>query len=610
MRLRPASLRTYFLFPLLLPLAFASCTSEDPLSCGDGTKQEGDECVAAGGFGPGGAGDSEDSESGDSENVLIVDRDGRNDDQKLVEKEFRGALAVAPVSSDTVFVAWKPLDVVGLTYNVYIATEEDALSFGTPQYTAPEGAFSFTITNLDEDTEYFIAVVPVLDGFELPVGRTPLSVVPENDDESPSFEGVQSGVAVDGAGVRLEWDAAEDDKSPAEAIRYEIFYGLDDKFAEPEKALDRPFAFSPPGATSMVVFGLPAPETEYFFVVRAVDASGNVDDNRTPKAAKSGKDILAPVFAGCQSAKAVSASVIEVGFTPAKDDVTESDAITYSFYVSESGDFNFSTPTHTVTGGATAQISGLERDTEYFVVCRAEDSSGNQEENERSQAARTKQDGEGPVFDGITATTNLGATSIDVEWATAEDNQSASEAISYILRYSVVSGFEPYDPEFPEPADDVQQVKVVGETTTTLSDLDSNATYYLNVVAVDEGGNASEPSEEEEFTTLVSLRADIEIPIFANKCATGACHAGSAPTANLNLSLGWSYDETVGVDASSGPGAGMKIIVAGDPAASHLVQRISSVEPGFKMPQAAEVFLSSSEIETITTWISQGAPDN
>lgn len=585
---------------LLLPsLLSLSCSSKGELSCGEGTKQDGDECVA---LGDGGAG-------GGDPQIVIIDRDGRSDDQKRIDAEFKGAIAAAPVSATEALVVWASLDVVGLTYNVYVATDEGAISFGTPQHTAPEGASSFEITGLDEGGEYFIAVTAVLDGFEFEVGRDAVHVQLEDDGEGPAFTGLKKGKPAGSAAVELEWDPATDDKSPSQTLRYYVYYGEEADFPEDEKSpeLAVPVAIAAPGATSVVVKGLPEADTEYFFLVRARDAAGNFDDNTAVKAVITGADTVAPTFSGCDTADAASASAVNVTWQEATDDVAAAEDMVYNFYVSEEpGQQNFSEPHFSVIGGTSAQIPNLERSQKYYVVCRAADPSGNEEENERAQSATTKADGEPPEFGGVTATANLAANSIDVQWSEAEDNQSAVEKIGYLVYLSEESG--DFDLE------DEPYVRVVGVNAATLSDLASNTTYYMVVIAEDEAGNRTEPGAETTFTTLVSLRSDIEIPIYANKCAIANCHAGAGALFGLNLSLGWSYDKTVNVPGESYAAleTGALRIVPGDPDASHLVTRISAASdsPIVMPPVTQGDFLSQGEIDTIRAWITQGAINN
>ena len=50
----------------------------------------------------------------------------------------------------------------------------------------------------------------------------------------------------------------------------------------------------------------------------------------------------------------------------------------------------------------------------------------------------------------------------------------------------------------------------------------------------------------------------------------------------------------------------LRVVTAGDSAASPLIQRLTSTKPGFKMPPAGET-LSEAEIATVRSWIDAGA---
>lgn len=85
------------------------------------------------------------------------------------------------------------------------------------------------------------------------------------------------------------------------------------------------------------------------------------------------------------------------------------------------------------------------------------------------------------------------------------------------------------------------------------------------------------------------------------------CHTPSGPTP-IGLKIG-------GLDLSSfetlshgGVQSGDKIIVAGDPCASILVQKVGDAPPfGARMPLDGPPFLVATEIQVISDWIAEGA---
>jgi mono/diheme cytochrome c family protein len=90
----------------------------------------------------------------------------------------------------------------------------------------------------------------------------------------------------------------------------------------------------------------------------------------------------------------------------------------------------------------------------------------------------------------------------------------------------------------------------------------------------------------------VSFSADV-LPIFGQYCQR--CHGATGASAGVNLS---SYDSVM-------TGSRRTIVVPGNSGSSTLVQVIRTG----RMPQGGPK-LSDAEIQTIATWIDEGAPDN
>ncbi len=601
---------------VLLGTLLAAC-GKDKLTCGSGTEESDGECVASptdssggmggdtgdntGGSRTGGSGMGGDPSVDPIDDPLFADiSPARRGDAALAVEEFEGALAAGAASLTSAVVVWNPTSVFDVTYNIYVSERDDNFSFGTPQFQAPPGADSFLLTGLSEGEEIFIVIRPVLEGVELPVEDVIVSVVLEDDDDAPSFVGVEDAESADGASVRLSWDAGSDDVSPDEVLTYYVYV------AEAGEEMDYRTAYqvSRPGATEITV-RLPRPDTEYDFVVRVRDAAGHFDDNENPVSGTSGPDIASPVFSGCSTAVARNASTVDLTWLPAIDDIASSDEMVYNLYASTVEDgHNFSQPSATFIGGTTGFVSGLEADETYYFICRAEDPSGNTEANERLQQATTKADDQPPVFGGIASVENVGADAFELTWVAATDNQSLVEDITYKVYLSdTVDG---HDFEGDTPV-----AQVVGQTAVEVQDVDSRTDYYVVVLAEDESGNLSVPASVTLVTTLVSLRTDIEIPIFANKCATTGCHSGDTPVSGMNLSPGFAFLNIVGVAPTTplGQSSGFNRVEPFLPAESHLVERINSTEDGVRMPLSGDS-LSPAEIATIEQWITEGALNN
>jgi hypothetical protein len=92
-------------------------------------------------------------------------------------------------------------------------------------------------------------------------------------------------------------------------------------------------------------------------------------------------------------------------------------------------------------------------------------------------------------------------------------------------------------------------------------------------------------------------------PILSNKCF--ACHGPDAAERKGGID-GLRLDTADGLTADLGDGS--RAVVPGDPAASRLVERITADDPDVRMPPASfGKPLSPQEIDTLRTWIAQGA---
>jgi hypothetical protein len=211
-----------------------------------------------------------------------------------------------------------------------------------------------------------------------------------NDMTPPRFEGVQEFTPLSQA-VRLSWQPATDDVTQADDIEYLVYVadqsgGQDFAAAEVETTA---------GAVEATVSGL-EPGGQYFFVVRARDAAGNIDTNTkeivgSPLAII---DNIAPTFAGVAMANPLGGTVIELSWTAADDDISDAANIKYNVYVAEaSGAQDFNAPLLSTSVGQTqVAVRGLRAGSEYFFVVRAEDEGGNEDTNTNEIRATTDGD--------------------------------------------------------------------------------------------------------------------------------------------------------------------------------------------------------------------------
>lgn len=101
-----------------------------------------------------------------------------------------------------------------------------------------------------------------------------------------------------------------------------------------------------------------------------------------PASGVSTVDTEAPIFNGLSSATAIGSYSASLSWSAATDNVSAAAAIQYNAYVaSSSGAQNFSTASTSVKGASDMILSGLSAASDYYIVVRAQDESGNEDSN-------------------------------------------------------------------------------------------------------------------------------------------------------------------------------------------------------------------------------------
>jgi mono/diheme cytochrome c family protein len=105
---------------------------------------------------------------------------------------------------------------------------------------------------------------------------------------------------------------------------------------------------------------------------------------------------------------------------------------------------------------------------------------------------------------------------------------------------------------------------------------------------------------------LVTFSGTIQ-PIFTASCATSLCHTGAFPAEGMDLSAGTAYAAVANV--ASLEIATLNRVTPGSPTTSYLYMKVTGAAGilGAQMPLPA---LPAAEIQAISSWISQGAPNN
>ncbi len=562
--------------------AGSGCGGDD-LACGEGTRQKGDECIALAASG-GAAG------SGGDASVPNV-------------PSFAGVKAVAPVTSTSVLATWSAASdavtpAAQIVYDVFLATTSGAHDFTKPTLTSAPGANSAELTGLTAGSEVFVVVRARNAAGEHDSNTVEKSGKPADDTQAPTFAGAKAATGKGGGSVEVSWEAAKDDLSPEGALSYLVYWAD----AAKGQTFGAPAAISAPGATSVVVTGLPKPKTAYYFVVRARDAAGNLDTNSNEVSGKTGADSAAPVFGGCLLATPVSASSIDVSWNPAVDDSTPAALLAYNVYASKTPTgHDFTKPSGTFTGETHGVVTGLEANSTYYLVCRAKDASGNEDQNKSVRSAKTLQDSGPPTFGGGTVATKIEATSVELNWNAAQDDKSPQKAIVYDVHQADKTGAQ----DFTKPT----LTSPPGATSIKVSGLKGRTQYFWVVRARDEAGNADSNTKEVSATTLVSFDGNVQ-PILTAHCAVLGCHTGANPTGFIVLAAGFSF-AAIG-NASSTQLPTMKLVEPGFPDKSYVYKKITGAgATGTVMPPpATSDFLTQAEKDTIFEWILQGGANN
>ena len=209
------------------------------------------------------------------------------------------------------------------------------------------------------------------------VGGVPLSLsvsLVSSDPMAPVFAGLANIGTISSNSALLSWSPASDNMTSQSKIQYLIY-----KSTSPggQNLNADPSYVTPQGATSYQITDL-SPYTTYYFVVRARDERGNIDQNVVEGSATT-LDITPPVFAGLEAVVASSVSSIQLSWSPATDNQSLSGSIVYLIYMAtSSGGQIFSSPSFTTAAGATSYpITGFDPNTPYYFVVRARDGSGN-----------------------------------------------------------------------------------------------------------------------------------------------------------------------------------------------------------------------------------------
>ncbi len=197
-----------------------------------------------------------------------------------------------------------------------------------------------------------------------------------------------------------------------------------------------------------------------------------------------------------------------------------------------------------------------------------------------------------PLFGGLDTATPDGSDAVLLGWYAAADETESANILYRVFRARA-----------PNPIDFTQAPAAIvrGATALRVSGLMQNQSYLFAVRAVDAHGQFDCNEKQLPVTphaagTCADFETDVQ-PMLGGNCI--ACHKGTSAPRALHLT---SYAEVL-----AGGQSGMTVVPC-QPELSQLFLKVSQDKPPFgeRMPLGGP-YLSASQIETLRTWIAQGA---
>lgn len=491
-----------------------------------------------------------------------------------------------------------------LRYRVYQGSSHDSVFAGEPVLETEEGADSALVDVMPTWPGSWLGVRAVDEsGNEDQNDRATFIATP--DGVGPNFAGLLS-VSATRSGVLLRWPPATDSVTPSNEIRYRVFYSK----ASGMQNFSRPRVVSERGVTQVLLTDLDL-GTEYFFIVRAEDGDGNTDANTIEKSVQTlPRDETPPLFDGAQAAESFSPTSVRVSWSSGSDMETQSQQLRYEIFVAEDPDsFDLSAPRWvTPPGRLSADLLGLEPETDYSVLVRAIDPSGNESELKDALQVQTLAKTGDVVPPSLSGGVTAALVPSDsglllVSWAGAVDDVSLGQG----LRGHVCAGTLPSDCQGQKFFANYNATSAFGAASVFVSGLLPRTTYYVALRLEDEGGNYGAVHQTSGFTAT-SYVMNVE-PILTVRC--NQCHS-------------YTYGTIVNIfeDEYTDPVYGdLYLVDTNNVTQSYLLRKLrpqadiaspfSLAEPasylGARMPSDGSSFLGLEVEQIIIDWIDQGA---
>lgn len=243
--------------------------------------------------------------------------------------------------------------------------------------------------------------------------------------------------------------------------------------------------------------------------VQALDANGNVLYTGANFKEFTGGFYIVPIFMtpytnnppqfeGIQSISGVTTNSMTLSWRPATDDITPPEQIQYLIYRSTTagGENLGGEPTYVTDFGQTSYaVTGLNPNTTYYFIVRAQDQSINRDSNTREMSATTLQedvtpppqvqDVTPPVFGGLTNAFGVESGAIQVTWDPATDDVTPPDQIKYLIFMGMdMDDGGPLVYDFSKPIR-----TVAGNVRATIRGLNPGQYYCFIARAQDAAGN-------------------------------------------------------------------------------------------------------------------------
>jgi hypothetical protein len=423
--------------------------------------------------------------------------------------DFSGATSATAKSETRIELVWDAANdetspASRIAYAVYASTTPGGQDFTKPLSISPAGATGALMSGLDPSSTYHFVVRARDEAGNEDANATERSASTPDQSE-PRFAGVTKLNAKTSRSLLVEWKPARDKGSNEAEISYRVYVAT----ATGEQNFATPTFETAPGETSALIKTGVDPLTDYYVVVRAVDADGNTEDNIVELTTKTPEGVP-PAFLGVRQIIAQPEG-IKLYWTPATDIVTEQANIVYEIYqATAAAGEKFDTPTYVTEPAAISYlVTGLTPGQRYYYIVRARDSAGNVDGNTVEVTARAigDEDKTAPNFAGVTSVTGTSPSTLLASWSAADDDQTAPGRIVYDVYVSDTSGAQ----SFATPS-----LTTTGATSIVIAGLPPQATRYVVVRARDESGNFTQNLVEQSGATLANPSADTTAPTWGS----------------------------------------------------------------------------------------------